>query len=165
MKWAIRKPSVQRSPEATNSQSRVVERASARQEDADARRDSVPLPASSETRIRACVIVAGIGRAAERARAGDFHGALAAAMYALDGAPVPILHASPTYLAKARLTSAQRMLLLLVDGRTSLEEIIEAAGLGLLEGLEAFAELLEAGLVGFDPEDRGGPPTIPSIEP
>ena len=119
------------------------------------------VPIASETRLRAAVVAREIERLGERVRSGDFHGALFAAMHALDNAPMPVLHASPTYLAKARLTAAQRMILPLVDGITPLEEIIDASGLALLEGLEAFAELLVGGLVGFDPDEPASPPTLP----
>ena len=58
----------------TNSQSALVTRARR-----DACKESTPVPAQSETRLRAAIVVADIVCVAERVREGDFHAALAAA--------------------------------------------------------------------------------------
>jgi hypothetical protein len=83
-------------------------------------------------------------------------------MHALDAGPIPFLNVSPTYLAKTELTTSERILVALVSGRLPLEEIIEASGLGLLEGIDAMSELVELGIIGFDPGSAREPKTVPS---
>lgn len=122
----------------------------------------VPIPTRSEARIRPATqpVTDALFEVAERFRNGDFHGALLGAMQVLDSRPVPIVKASPTYLAKVRLGEAERILIALVDGTTQLEDLFEASGLGLLEGIDAICGLIEADVVTLDPSDEGSPQTL-----
>lgn len=130
---------------------------------------SAPAPSASESRLRqhsgpdGSQIRWELQIAAVRFRMGDFHGALVAAMSALDTAPIPHLCASPKYLARAKLTDAQRALLACVDGRTALEDLIQASGVGLLEGIDAMSELLDIGVLVLDPDHAGEPRTLPGL--
>ncbi|MFO0672032.1 MAG: hypothetical protein U0235_20810 [Polyangiaceae bacterium] len=123
----------------------------------------VPIPTRSESRLRPAAqpVTDELFEVAERFRNGDFHGALLGAMHVLDESPVPIVKASPTYLAKAKLGPAERILIALVDGATDLEELFEASGLGLLEGIDAICGLIDADVVTLDPGDRNDPQTLP----
>lgn len=84
-------------------------------------------------------------------------------MIVLDGRPVALLCASPTYLARARLRGSERLLFTLVNGETELEDLLEASGLGLLEGIDAICGLLDAGIVAFDADDVADPETLPGV--
>ncbi len=124
--------------------------------------EAMPAARRSETRLRAmCPAASELRGVADRFREGHFHGALLDAMRLLDAGPIPILCASPTYLARAALTPSARMLVTLVDGETKLEELLEQSGLGLVEGFEAVCTLLDAELVVFDEDDVADPITLP----
>jgi hypothetical protein len=97
---------------------------------------------------------------ASRFRQGDFHGAMLSAMHALDSLPSPVLSVSYTYMARAPLSSTERLVVALVDGTSSLEEIFDASGLGLLEGIEVVSRLLELGVIALGADSVSTPETI-----
>lgn len=122
---------------------------------------SFPAAKPSETRLRPPSDTARELRdVARRIRSGDFHGALLAAMHLLDERPVPVLCVSPTYLARADLTTSERLVIALVNGCTPLEELLEASGLGLLDGVDVVGGLLDAGVIALDPDDVREPHTM-----
>ena len=84
-------------------------------------------------------------------------------MHALDETPVPILRATPQYLARAELSNIERILVVLIDGTSQIEEVIEASGFGLLEGIEAIAGLADRGILAFDPASIDEPKTLRPI--
>lgn len=117
---------------------------------------------ASETRLRpAASVDTEVRHVARRVREGDFHGALLAAMRLLDEHPVPVLCVSPTYLAKTDFPTGDRLVIALVNGCTELEDILDASGLGLLDGIETVCRLLDAGILALDPADVREPRTIP----
>jgi hypothetical protein len=82
-----------------------------------------------------------------RFEVGDHKGALAAAESLLDRSLVPII-LIPTELLPAMVLDPRAALLVTcVDGRTSLEAVLEASTLPMLDGLRALCELLDRGVV------------------
>ena len=83
-----------------------------------------------------------------RFEAGDYLGALAASDAVLD--PGGILLPTPAAVGAKRaraLSPAGAQILLLADRRATLEEVVYASGLPMLDALRCICELVEAGLL------------------
>jgi hypothetical protein len=83
-----------------------------------------------------------------RFEAGDYLGALAASDAVLD--PGGILIPTPAAVGAKRaraLSPAGAQILVLADRRATLEEVVYASGLPMLDALRCICELVEAGLL------------------
>jgi hypothetical protein len=84
-----------------------------------------------------------------RFEAGDYLGALAASDAVLD--PGGVLLTTPAAKSAAgaarTLSPAGAQILLLADRRATLEEVVYASGLPMLDALRCICELVEAGLL------------------
>ena len=82
-----------------------------------------------------------------RFEVGDHKGALAAAETLLDRSLVPTILVPTELLPAMALDPRAALLVTCVDGTTSLESVLEASTLPMLDGLRALCELLDRGVV------------------
>lgn len=78
---------------------------------------------------------------------GDFTGALAVAGKLLDERRVPVLTIDLVEVDRDAMSQDEETILALVDGRRSVEEVVEASGLSMLDAFRAMCELAERGLL------------------
>jgi hypothetical protein len=78
---------------------------------------------------------------------GDLTGALAAAESLLDGRCVPVVIVSEVLISAMRLEHEEQFVLPFVDGHSSLEDILRASGLPMLDSLRAISVLLEKNVI------------------
>lgn len=87
---------------------------------------------------------------AQRVEAGDFHGALIPAMSLVGETIVPYLAVSDREIARMSFDSDERLLMILINGQSSIEDLLASAGLNLFEGVSLLVRLAERAAIGFD---------------
>lgn len=111
-------------------------------------RPTIKPPArSSGLRLKASDADLPIQELLARFELGDYLGALAVADTLLDDRRKPALRATVDELRAFRLDHREGFLLSLVDGRTSLEGVLEASGLPMIDALRIFCELVEKRII------------------
>jgi hypothetical protein len=82
---------------------------------------------------------------------GDHLGALAAAEALLDRSLVPLIVVPDELLGAMRVETSTALLLASIDGRSSLEVVLERCGLPFTDALRALCDLLDARYVALHP--------------
>ena len=78
---------------------------------------------------------------------GDYIGALAAAGRLLDDDRVPVITVDVPYVGMLAVGRDQQIVLELVDGKRTIEEILEASGLSILDAFRTICQLAERGVL------------------
>ncbi len=78
---------------------------------------------------------------------GDYRGALAVAGKLLDEGAVPVLTVSSREMDGVVLGADELTLLAVIDGHRTVEEILDASGLLMIDAFRALCEMAEKGLV------------------
>jgi hypothetical protein len=78
---------------------------------------------------------------------GDFAGALVAAGQLLDEERVPVLVVEPGEVGALPADDFHAALLGIIDGERTIEDVLDASGMSMIDGLRAICELAERGLV------------------
>jgi hypothetical protein len=105
-----------------------------------------PRPPISVTQIK---VGAPIDELLYRFSMGDFKGALAVAEALLDEERIPIVMVPPDLLVHMRLDHREAFLVSFIDGQSSLDAVLQASGMPMLEGLRAICELIEKKIIGL----------------
>ena len=124
--------------------------------------DELPPPSSQRPTVRPAALESGmrlretgkrttrvlpIQEILARFEMGDYLGALSVAGRLLDAGGVPVVTASSRDLDGVSLAANELTLLEAIDGRRTLEEVLVASGLLMVDAFRALCELAEKGLV------------------
>ena len=102
---------------------------------------------SSGLRLKASESGFPIQEVLARFELGDFLGALAVAGELLDDGRVPTVIVSRDQLHAFRLEDREELIVSLIDGKTSLEVVLENTGLPMIDALRTLCELVEKRVV------------------
>jgi hypothetical protein len=103
-----------------------------------------PKPPISVTQVK---LGAPVDELLYRFAVGDYKGALAVAEVLLDDECIPIVIVPPEVLLSLPLDHREAFLMSFVDGKSSLEAIVEASGIPLLDALRLLCQLIELKVV------------------
>ncbi len=84
-----------------------------------------------------------------RFEVGDYLGALALADTMLDDRRIPVLLLDQDELKLAALDHREGFIISLIDGTTSLEAVLDASAMPMLDALRLFCELFERRVIGL----------------